>query len=152
MRVVSYFSLSLFWVLHMSNYVASLSNCSNKLATFERGGSALIKHFQNVFISNCQIYLSQIAKYILLRLENVFCLKSQNVFVLNSRIYLSQMLNGFVSNCKMYLSQIAKWICLILTNDVLVLYWQMYLCNVQNVFVQKSKMYLSQVAIFLFLN
>ena len=53
---------------------------------------------------------SQIAKYI--------CLKLQNVFVSNCKMYLSQIAkcnclklkNVFVSNCKMYLSQISNCI------------------------------------------
>ena len=49
--------------------------------------------WQNVFVYNCKIYLSQIAKYI--------CFKLQN---------------SFFSNCKMYLSQIAKCICFKLIN------------------------------------
>ena len=61
--------------------------------------------WQNVFVSNCKMYLCQIAKCI--------CLKLQNIFV---------------SNCKMYLSQIAKCICLKLQN-VHVSNRKMYLYN-----------------------
>ena len=52
-----------------------------------------LSKFQNVFVSNCKIYMSHI--------EKLICLKFWNVFV---------------SNCKMYLSQIAKFICLKLQN------------------------------------
>ena len=60
----------------------------------------------NVFVSNCQIYLSQIENY----------LKTNWGLSCNSGIGLLHIYYNFheifVTNCKMYLSQIVKSICL----------------------------------------
>ena len=69
---------------------------------------------QNVFVSKNKMYLSQIAKSICVKFQNLFvsnwkyiCLILQNIFVLNCKLYLSQiekciflkLQNVFVSNC-----------------------------------------------------
>ena len=95
------------------------------------------------FVSNCKKYLFQIAKYM--------CIKLTNVYFSNWEKYLSRIAiciglklwNVFVSNCKMYLWYIHKCICVILTN--VFVYW--IFLKLQNEFVH-GKMYLSQVAKF----
>ena len=86
-------------------------------------------NLRNLFVLNCKMYLSQSAKCICLKLQDLKkrarsvklsgradkCLSPSNC-----KIYLSQftkficpkLQNIFVSNCKMCLSQIAKCICL----------------------------------------
>ena len=54
----------------------------------------------NVFVSNCSMYLSQMAKCIFLKL--------QNVFIKNCNMYFLKLLNVFVSNWTISLSQIEK--------------------------------------------
>ena len=69
-------------------------------------------NWQNAFVSNCYIYLSQFAKVYLSQIAKHICLKLQNVFVSIGKIYLShfakciclKLLNRFVSICTMYLS------------------------------------------------
>ena len=82
----------------------------------------------NLFVSNWQIYLYKINKYI--------CYKLRNIFVSNAKMYLSQIIKYisvnckwqrettteeaacpikhwvFVSNCQNYLYQVYKYICL----------------------------------------
>ena len=58
---------------------------------------------QTVFVSNCKLYLSQIA--------NCICLKLKTVFVSNYKMYWSQIAKCIFSNCN-FLSQIARCICL----------------------------------------
>ena len=128
----------------------------------------------NVFVSNYQIYLSQIAIYICLKLQNVFetrlksFLKRRKQWKLEVSclpgaplMYLSQIAmciclklpNVFVYNCKMNLSQNAKYICLKLQN-IFVSNCKTYLLQIsklicltlQNVFVSSCKMYLFQIA------
>ena len=104
---------------------------------------------QNIFVSNCKMYVFQIVKCI--------CLNLQNVFVSNCKMYFSQIVwsaslsnvlgnsleaqTGWrqqdypIDNSLMYLSQIAKCICL----------------KLQNVFVSNFKMYSSQIAKCIFL-
>ena len=88
------------------------------------------------------MYFFQIAKYICLRLQNIFvsdgkmyllfnkkendrrreggrggivkciCLKLQNIFVPDCKICLSQIAKCIFPDCKMYLLQMANYICL----------------------------------------
>ena len=97
------------WILP-SDTLYLVMTCSVFVLTIqiERRQCCLQTRPDKTRVSNYKMYLSQIAKCI--------CLKLQNVFVSNYKMYWSQIAkciglklqNVLVSNCKMHLFQIAK--------------------------------------------
>ena len=71
--------------------------------------------FLNFFVSNCKMYLFQIAKCICLKLRLTATTRECFQTLLANCICL-KLLNVFVSNCKLYLSQITQCVCLKLQN------------------------------------
>ena len=83
---------------------------------------------RNLCFPNLEMYLSQIAKCIFLKIQNAF-LSVTKCICLKLPIFCLKFQNTFVLKCKIQLSQIAKCVCL----------------KLQNVFVPNSKTFLSQI-------